>query len=381
MAERFDFVDGDAQAIYNTVLDSLMESVNEPLYPGDERRIYAEALIMVLVSLYNDLNDTAKQRTLQHARGYVLDAIGEMRGAERLEATAAFDTFRFSVSAAQDNNIIIPAGTRVTGDGEIYWATDAAAVLEAGDLYVDVVAHCMASGSAYNNLAAGSISTLVDLIPYIATVSNQNGTAGGDDGEPYPWEDDGTGDERYRERIKLATAAYSNAGSKAAYRYFVLSADSNIIDVAVESPEGNEINIYPLMKGGEIPSAAQIAAIQAVFTDDVRPMTDVVEVEAPTQVSYNINIKYYCTVDNEVQAIQTVEAPGGAIDKFKEWQSGALGRDINPDKLRALILAPGDGTNAVDHVTITSPSAATITNDKVAKFSGTITVTHEIITG
>lgn len=381
MAERFDFVDGDAQAIYNSILDSLMQSVNEPLYPGDERRIYAEALIMVLVAVYNDLNDAAKQRTLQYARGYVLDAIGEMRGAERLDATSSYDTFRFSVTAALAENIIIPAGTRITADGDIYFATDAAAVLQAGTLYVDVVAHCMTPGSDYNNLAAGTITTLVDLIPYISSVSNQNGTAGGDNGEPYPWDDGGAGDDRYRERIRLATATYSNAGTKAAYKYLALSADSNIMDVSIVSPSGNTINIYPLMKGGVIPTSAEIAAIQAIFTDDVRPMTDVVTVAAPTEVEYDIQLTYYCTTDNEVQAIETVEAEGGAIDKFKEWQSGALGRNINPDKLRALILAPADGSSAVDHVAITYPAADDIDDDEIAKFSGDLVVTHQIITG
>lgn len=380
MAERYDFVTTDAQEIYDTILDSLMDKVNEPLYPGDERRIFAEALIMVLVSVYNDLNDTAKQRTLQYARGYVLDALGEMRNTQRLAPSAASDVFRFSVAAARSSNIVIPEGTRITPDGEIYFLTDNVAVLQAGSLYVDVRATCNISGSDYNGLAAGSISTLVDLIPYISSVANQNGTSGGDDGEPYPWEDDGSGDNRFRERIKLALAAYSSAGSKAAYKFFALSADPNIIDVAVESPSGNTINIYPLMKGGAVPSSAEIAAIQAAFTDDVRPMTDVVTVAAPTQVSYNITIKYYCTADNEVQAIQTVEGAGGAIDQFKEWQCGALGRDINPDKLRALILAPKDGTSAVDHVTVTYPAATTIDPDEVAKFSGTISVTHEVIT-
>lgn len=76
MAEEFDFVQTDAAKIYTTVMNWLMDSVNEPLYPGDERRIYGEALIFVLVNVYNEMNDTAKQRTLQYARGYVLDALG-----------------------------------------------------------------------------------------------------------------------------------------------------------------------------------------------------------------------------------------------------------------------------------------------------------------
>lgn len=379
MAEKYDFVTTDTQSIYNSVLDNIMDEVNEPLYPGDERRIFAEALIMVLVAVYNDLNDAAQQRTLRHARGYVLDAIGEMRNTERLEPSAANDIFRFSVSAAQPNNIIIPAGTRITPDGSVYFATEAAAVLQAGNLYVDVKAVCMAAGEEYNGLGVGKVNVLVDLIPYISTVTNLNGTSGGDNGEPYPWEDDGTGDNRYRERIKLAPSTYSVAGPEAAYKYFALSASPNIIDVEIDSPGANKIDIYALMENGEIPTEKDLETIQAAFPDDVRPMTDIVTVKAPSQVEYGIEIKYYCTLDNETQAVQTVEADGGAVDLFNEWQTAALGRDINPDHLRKLILAPADGTAAVDRVEVKSPTFQSLTKKQVAKFNGTITISHEVM--
>jgi hypothetical protein len=40
-------------------------------------------------------------------------------------------------------------------------------------------------GAAYNGYTAGTISTLVDLIPYISRVENITISGGGDDGEPY----------------------------------------------------------------------------------------------------------------------------------------------------------------------------------------------------
>lgn len=380
MAERFDFVATDTQTIYNTMLDSLMDHVNEPLYPGDERRIVAEALVMAFVALYNDLNDTAKQSKLQYARGYVLDAIGEMRNTERLQPASSQDVFRFSVSAPQTANIVIPAGTRITPDGEVYFATQAAAVLQAGNLYIDVVAVCTTPGADYNGLNAGAVNVLVDLIPFISSVKNLNGTSGGDDGEPYPWEDDGTGDDRYRERIRLALSAYSTAGPETAYKYIAMSVDTNIIAVEIDSPAANNVDIYALMTGGEIPTAENLAAIEAAFADDVRPMTDIVTAKAPEQVAYDIELKYYCTLENETQAVQTVEAVGGAIDNFNEWQTAGLGRDINPDKMRRFILSPADGTEAVDRVDIVAPVHTTLNKKQVAKFSGNVKVTHEVMT-
>lgn len=377
MAEKFDFVQTDAAQIYTTVMNWLMDSVNEPLYPGDERRIYGEALIFVLVNVYNEMNDTAKQRTLQYARGYVLDALGERVGAVRLQPSPAYDTFRFTLSAAQAQNIIIPAGTRITPDGSVYFATDETAIIQAGQTFVDVLAVCTTTGTDYNDMPAGTIKTLVDLIPYIATVSNLNGTTGGDDGEPYTTE----GDDRFRERIRLAPSSFSVAGPLAAYRYYALSADPDIIDVNISSPTANNIVIVPLMEGGTIPDEDTIQKVKDVFADDIRPMTDIVTVKAPEQVTYDINIKYYCTLDNEADAITIVEGEGGALEQYQAWQCGALGRDINPDQLKKFILAPKNGSEAVERVDIVSPVFTELDVDKVAKFSGTLTVSHVVIGG
>ncbi len=376
MTEELSFLKTDAKEIYNDVITGLMDFVNEPLYPGDERRIYGEALAYVLTAVYNDLNDAAKQKMLRYARGIVLDALGERVNTTRTSPAAAGDIFRFSVSEPNHNNIIIPAGTRITPDGSVYFATKKAAVLQGGNLYVDVEAECLTTGSDYNNLAAGSISTLVDLIPYISDVTNLNGTSGGDDGEPYTTE----GDNHYRERIRLAPAAFSVAGPESAYRYFALSADPEISDVYVENPEGNYINIYALMANGKIPLEEVLQKIYVKLSaDDVRPMCDVVSVFAPSQIEYDIEIKYYCTIENESDAVTLVEAAGGAIEQYNTWQIKTLGRDINPDQLRRYILSSVNGEVPVLRVDIIHPIFTVLTKKEVARFSGNLIVTHEIV--
>lgn len=381
MANEFSFVETDAAKIYNLVMTWLMDSVNEPLYPADERRIYGEALIYVLTNVYNEMNDTARQRTLQYARGYVLDALGERTGTTRLAPSAAHDTFRFSVETPINTNVIIPKGTRITPDGNIYFETQQTSVLQAGSTHIDILAVCTTPGADYNGLAKGTVKTLVDLIPYIASVENLKGTSGGDNGEPYPWEDDGTGDNRYRERIRLAPAKFSVAGPMAAYKYFTLSADSDIIDVFIESPQSTKVVIYPLMKDGQLPDEETLKKVLSAFDDDIRPMTDLVTVEAPQQVEYDINIKYYCTLENEADAIAIVEGEGGAIDKFVMWQCAELGRDINPDYLKRFALVPDNGSDAVARLDIISPILTELEKKQVAKYSGKVTVSHEIIGG
>lgn len=375
----FDYVDTDAADIYTAVVGSLMDTVGEPLYPGDERRIFAEALVAVMVSLYSEFNDKMKQRTLQYARGAVLDAIGARYDVPRAEPAHATAIFRFSVDAPLRENIIINEGTRITTDGSVYFATDSIAVLQAGETLVDVPGTCQEGGAAYNGFTTGTIATLVDLIPYISSVKNTTISAGGDDGEPYTEE----GDNKYRERIKLAPATLSTAGPESAYRYFAMSADPEIIDVAIDSPEANIINIYPLLTGGVIPDEETLKKVETVCSaNDVRPMTDLVTAIAPTQVSYDINIKYYCTKDNEADTIKAVEGTGGAVEQYVTWQCGALARDINPDQLRKLILCPDWDSSLVgaDRVEVTEPVFTELSASQVGKFSGTVSISHEVTT-
>ena len=374
----FDFVETDSAKIYTAIIGKLMDYCNEPLYPGDERRIFGEGLVMVLTALYSEFNDAMKQRTLRYARGAVLDAIGDRYGVKRLAPANASAVFRFTASASQTENIIIPAGTRITPDGSVYFSTQETAILPAGDTSVELIGVCISGGSAYNGYMEGSISTLVELIPYIASAVNVTATTGGDDGEPYT-ED---GDNKYRERIRLSPASLSTAGPESAYRYFALSADPDIVDVAIVCPvdEPNTVNLYPLMNGGNLPDEATLQKVLDALADDVRPMTDKVQAFAPEVVTYSVQIKYYCTKDDEAATIQTIEGDGGAIDKYNEWQTAALGRSINPDQLRRFILAPTDGTGAL-RVEVVSPTYTELSKSQVAKLSGNPVVTHEVVNG
>lgn len=378
MAET-NFVETDSAKLYTAIIGSLMDSCNEALYPGDERRIFGEALVAVFISLYNEFNDKMKLRTLRYARGDVLDAIGERLAVTRLAPSSASATFRFYASAVMTENIIIPAGTRITTDGSVYFATEAIAVLPAGESFADVPAVCITGGSAYNGFTAGSIATLVDLIPYISAVENITTTSGGDDGEAYTTE----GDDKYRERIRLAPSTLSTAGPESAYRYHVLSADPDIVDVAIDCPEDepNTVNIYPLMTGGGIPDAETLQKVlDAVNGETVRPMTDHVFTLPPEQVPYSVEIRYYCTRDDEASTIQTIESAGGAIDQYNAWQTAALARDINPDQLRRFLLAPTSGTGAL-RVDVIRPTFVELSKSQVAVLSGSPIVSHEVVTG
>ncbi len=373
MATDYSFVETDSAKLYTDIIGSLMEACDEPLYPGDERRVFGEGLVYVFTSLYNLFDDRAKQRTLAGARGAVLDAIGYRYRVERAAPSHASATFRFSVSAAQSGNIVIPAGTRITTDGTIYFSTTAAGVLAAGEMFVDLLGVCSEGGASYNGYAPGTIGTMVDLIPFVSTAENITASSGGDDGEPYTTE----GDDRYRERIRLAPAAFS-PGTFSGYRFYALAADPDIVAVEIDCPEDepNTVNIYALMKGGELPDAETLQKIlDSIEQNNVRIMTDKVSAFAPETVEYSIQAKYYCTAENEAAAIEAIEGEGGAVDQYIAWQSAEMGRNISPDELRKLMY--NSGAAMVD---ITSPARADVTKAQVAQFTGPPVITYEVIT-
>lgn len=375
MAE-FEFMSIDAAEIVERLVVGVEERLGEPLYPGDERRLFLEAMAPVVVQIIQETNDACRQRMLRYARGEVLDALGERMQVSRLEPEAARCVLRFSLAEARDRSTFIPQGTRATADGEQYFATTAAATIEAGKLSVDVSAVCTEGGASFNGFGIGAIATMVDVIPYVAGVTNLDVTHGGDDGEPS--DDGGEGDERYRERIRLAPAKLSTAGPESSYVYHALSASPEITDVRpIGDHEAGTVELI-IVTGEDDPSPDVIAAVEAACNaTDVRPLNDKLVVSGPQRVSYDIELKYYVTKDEEHAAQTTIEGAGGAIDQFNAWQMAKVGRDINPDRLRAFCLAPATGTGVV-RLDIVSPAFQALTERQLAKFSGTLRVTHEV---
>lgn len=443
-----DFIETDAKEIYDEIITSLEEKVGESLYPGDERRLFGNAIAAVFIALFNQMNDASKQKMLRYARGDVLDALGERVGVTRRAASPAETTLRFSVDAAFAQNIIIPEGTRATSDSTRFFATTENAVITAGELYVDVPAQSVGGGVDYNDIAVGAINVIVDPVPYVDAVSNTTVTDGGTNTED---------DDSLRDRIRTAPSTLSTAGPIKSYEYWAKTADPSIADVVVSSEQttltrtlpvtggkaykgGSQlvpdtlvvyladgttaaksgtdytaeyaddlltisllsggalaaeetvkididtldegvVRIVPILDGGAIPDEEMLQKVyDAVNADDVRPLTDKVIVEAPQTVEFDIEFTYYTTAEDESACIETIEGTGGAIDRYIAWQTGAIGRDINPDKLRAFVLAPDwEGAVGAYRIDVVSPSFRAIGGTTVAKFSGTRTVKHEVV--
>lgn len=364
------FVEVDAKKIYNDIILTFQVALEEVLYPGDERRIFLEQEAQIIVSIYNSINESAKQNLLRYAKGNVLDCIGEGRDVKRLEEKQAIVTVRFNLASEQRNEIIIPKGTRVTPDGVYFFETTYEAVILPGELYIDISAQATIGGAICNGFSPGQIKTLVDTIPFISSVSNIDTSAGGTDREP---DDDGINVwSGYRERIRLSSSVLSTAGHELGYIYHAKSADERIEDISVTSPRDCEVLITVLLKNAQIPDEDILNKVLEVCSDKkVRPLTDKVSVAAPTQVTYNIELTYY--ISKEVRPVEETVIRSNidkALRAYIEWQSSKMERNINPDKLRQLILNAG-----ASRIELVSPTYLEVSKTEVAKL-GIMNVTY-----
>jgi phage-related baseplate assembly protein len=350
------FAEKDSSTIETEVLDQYEETAGSSLADADPRKLMLQALVPILVSQRGYIDTAAKQNLLYYATGDYLDQIGYLVNCTRNAASAASCTVRFTLSAARTVDTVIASGKRVTSGDGVYFATTAEATITAGSTYVDVTAECTTTGTGGNDYAIGTLTTLVDSVTYVASVTNITASASGTDEET---------DDSFRERIHEASESFSVAGPTGAYEYWAKSASSTITDVAVYSPSAGVVTICPLLTDGEIPSDELLASVLEICSDeDVRPLTDNVKVVAPTQVSYDIDVEYYISEDDATTAASIQTAVETAVETYETWQKSVLGRCIDPSRLIYLMIKAG-----ASRVAVTLPVYTVLEQNQVAKES------------
>ena len=359
------FAEKAADEIEHEIITLYERLAERTLAKGDPVRLFLETIILIIVQQRSLIDYAAKQNLLAYASGDYLDHIGALLEVTRLEASHAMTTLKFTLSEAQSSVVTIPAGTRASpGGGNILFATTESVEVPAGSTEVTVTAECTVSGVQGNGYIAGQIRRLVDPFPYEMTVTNITASYGGSDKE---------NDENFRERIQIAPESFSVAGPKGAYEYYARSAHQDIIDVAVIGPpeiEAGYVRLYPLMKGGELPSQEVLDAVLAKCgADDVRPLTDCVSVHSPETVSYVLNVKYYIDRAKATQSTEIQVSVESAIHEWVTWQRSKLGRDLNPSELNHRIISAG-----AKRAEITSPSFRVLKSSELAVPSS-ITIT------
>jgi phage-related baseplate assembly protein len=323
--------------------------------------LYAAAAQIYQAMQYIDRQ--GKQSILKYSYSDFLDNLAIFKGVTRNPATPATTTLRFTLSAERDTATGIPQGTRVSTAGSIYFSTDVYAEIPAGSTTVEVPATCTVAGTDGNGFAAGELATIVDPIPYVASVTNTTATEGGAEIES---------DDDLAERVFLAPGAYSTAGPEDGYLYHAKAYSAAIGDVVATSDQAaGTVDIVFIMADGSTPGEEMIEGLEGYLQGKtIRPMTDLVRVAAPQEVQYTINLTYYINRSDSAKAVTIQAAVAQAVEDYQAWQR-AIGRDINPSKLVAMVMEAG-----AKRVTVTAPTYTAVDATKVSAIQGSAVVTY-----
>lgn len=318
---------------YNSKLQELTGKEDEQeLSEASPIRTILYAASLQLYQLYQYVDYMGKQNFLKYATGNYLENLGALKGITRGEGTAAITTIRFISNAGV--NITIPMGTLITAGDDVYFYTEEVAELSKDKGYVDVQAVCDHVGTVGNDYKVGMINQLVNSIPFVEAAANITESQKGTDGEE---------DSSLAERIYYAPESYSTAGPEGSYLFWVKEADSTITDVKVTSPSPTEVNIRYIKENGELPTEEECEYILNFLQKDKDkiPTTDLVSVEAPGVVEYEVDVTYYINKSDMNKANTISEAVESAVQSYVEWQKNKIGKDINPSYLISKIITAG----------------------------------------
>lgn len=330
-----EFVKIDPAGVEADLIAHYEAKSGKTLYPAQIERLFIDLIAYTRSRLDMAIQNAGEQLLVRFSTGPILDYLGELVATPRLLAQPARCQLRFSMPSIRSSVLLLPAGTRVsTQDGKLTFVTDYNVQIAPGQTQITVSATCLTAGSQGNGWAPGQISVISNSPLSTLVAANINETAEGAEDE---------NDDRYRERIILAPEAFSNAGSRGAYRYHALAVHQSIIDVAVHGPDEGQLDghvaLFPLTVTG-LPSESILDQVKARLSGEkVRPLCDTVHALAPTEVAYTIKARltFYATAEQtESLAAATQAAEAYAIERRSK-----LGLDLVREQLTAALQVTG----------------------------------------
>lgn len=334
MSSDYQFVSLNEENLQAQMIAAYERICGVAVQPGSPERLFIQWVAAIIWQERALNNYTGNQNIPSRAQGENLDALAELFYLrERPQAKAAGCTMRFCISEAQEQAVLIPAGTRVSDSANtLIWATAADAYIPAGATSIDLPVYCQTAGVSGNGWALGQINQAVDLYAYYNGCENITESAGGSDR---------ASDAEFYELLRASQDAYSTAGARGAYIYHAKKVSNDIIDVVANSPSPGVVKLYALTADGKPANDELKAQILAACNDEVRAFTDQVFAADPAAVSYNIDVTYYLPSFSRQSAAEISKAVEAAAQEYTAWQCAKLGRDVNPSYLHSLLMQTG----------------------------------------
>lgn len=370
-----DFIEGKTtEDIRDELIADYEESMTEQtgtsykLERADPHRAELIAAAAMYYQVFAYIDRAAKLNTLKYSYGKWLEHLAEFKGVSRIAATAATATLRFTLSAVRTSATSIPQGTRVIQSSakDLYFSTLEYAEVPAGELTVDVRAQCVQTGEAGNDFEAGTLTVIVDPIPYVESVTNITDADGGAAEEA---------DDALALRAYLAPSRYA-PGTEPGYYYRAKEYSTAIGDVVVTSNQAaGKVDVVFLESDGTSPGEELCSTLQEYLRGDTEHiMDDLVTCSAPEEVEYNICFTYWIRTEDKSKAGTIQAAVAEAVENYQTKQR-SIGKDVVPDDLIEMVKAAGaKRLNFTD--ADFEPKYTAVGTTKVAVLAGTATVNY-----
>lgn len=350
------FIDRDGPTILRETIERFEELAQRPLEPSQVERVlidliaYRETLVRIAVQ------QAAKQNLVAYALYPMIDYLGQLTGAGRLEAQAAQTTMQMRLPEPLGVPSTVPAGTRWRSkDSKVEFETAADVVIAAGDTDAEpVLATCRTLGTLGNGYIPGQVSELVTTLAFALLGENTTETLGGASEEDT---------ERFRARVPLEVQGSSVAGPEEAYMRLARGAHPDILSVAVTSPEPGVARLTVLSKGDDEPDELLDLVEARCTPKTVRPLCDTVVVVGTERVEYSLEVELtlYRKVDPDA-------ATAAALKALRDYTS-ALAQLHNRSPVRSKLLKAAE-VAGVYSVALLTEALPVVGAEQVAVCSG-----------
>lgn len=170
-------------------------------------------------------------------------------------------------------------------------------------------------------------------------------------------------------RVREAIMGRSAAGTKAQYRFAALSASGEVLDAAVDSPEGGIVRVSIMSAVGDgTPSPALLAAVESVVrSDTVYALCHTVIVEGAQIVPVAVSARIWLTTTAQMAVFDGLA--GLLRQEFAEARK--LGWNLTPSWITAKLQ-----TSGVQRVELITPAEQVVITPNQCAALGAINLTY-----
>ena len=348
---------------------------------GSEIRNFLETIAVDHYVILEDQNEHAKITFIDTAYGEWLDKHGQHPAIrlERNQGNEAVGEVTFTIPSVSAEQTIIPEGTLLAStETGLQFSTDYDAVIEIGDLNVDVQCTCMSVGED-GNVIAGSIDLIDDdfIDVHGITVTNTDAFTGGVDYEE---------DEAYRARL-LEYVRREDFGS---LPYYINLAETvpGVHDVKLVDEVGVSKKI---LVNGDVKETSDTLLVDVLTRfSDTRNLgiNHTFNVAKPTFVKYSLEV----TVDVDAELptgtfedllVKYVDGGYSTFDGRIEFNGVRIGQSITKDEFVNALKIIGnvaDATITIKNASSTSVDICSVEADEVVEITD-VSVTQNVIEG